>query len=43
MAIMLTVAELASGERVEVKFAHAFLDRDVAYYRDELLKALGAD
>jgi len=43
LATVLVLLEIMGHERVEVKFAHALLDRDVTLYRDELLKALGVE
>jgi hypothetical protein len=43
MATVLALLEVMGHERVEVNFGHAFNNCDVAFDRDQILKALGAD
>ena len=43
MAMILALLEVMGHERVEVNFGHAFNNRDVAFDRDQILKALGID
>jgi hypothetical protein len=41
MGLALALLEVITGDRVEVDFAAPNLNRDVAFNRDQILKALG--
>jgi hypothetical protein len=43
MGLALALLEVITGDRVNVDFAHPNLNRDIAFNRDQILKALGVD
>ena len=43
MALVLMMAELATGERPEIKFASPQINGYVEHYRKQFVEALGAD